>query len=194
MMCPHGCGTELNASGDEEEQCSPRGPYMKSEEHTPERCRDAWKAKCEGSEWAGDPSKWSHAAQIDGLAQQRDAVEAKYDRYREEADVLREKLATVEAMLEERKDPGADYAWGWKDRALAAEAKLAEAEAKLAEAEPVALAEAKLYRYRKEVDVLQAKLLVAQEALEYIDNTDDENNVAAQAMRSVASGALEQIS
>lgn len=133
-------------------------------------------------------------AQIDGLAQQRDAVEAKYDRYREEADVLREKLATVEAMLEERKDPGADYAWGWKDRALAAEAKLAEAEAKLAEAEPVALAEAKLYRYRKEVDVLQAKLLVAQEALEYIDNTDDENNVAAQAMRSVASGALEQIS
>jgi hypothetical protein len=94
--CPHGCGTELHESLHRPEH---------SIVHTIERCRDALKAKlsedsdkwcviateidelkerlkiCEGDKWSGDPSKWSHAAQIEGLAQQRDAFEAQRDTF-----------------------------------------------------------------------------------------------------------------
>jgi chromosome segregation ATPase len=69
--------------------------------HDPSRCRDILAerlAECHGNGLAGDPSKWSHASQIDGLRAQLATERAKREEAERERDELRACINNYDQM------------------------------------------------------------------------------------------------
>ena len=109
-MCVHGCGTIVNTSNDEVEPCSPNGPYMHNQEHTPERCQALLAEKlqaCNGDSLAADPSKWPHKDQIEVLREQVKSMRAVYDAAlfwsSEKSGFLVDRDAALEKIIREKK-------------------------------------------------------------------------------------------